>query len=837
VRLAPVFLGSLGRRRAATVLSFAAIVLGVALGMAVQAVNQAALAEFGRGLRTLAGAADLQVVGPRSGFDETLYARLAARPEVTQASPVLEVRTERIGSTETLHILGLDLFAVGAVTPALLTRPAEIAGQAERESRLTALAEDSLFLSAAAQTALAVQPGERLSVYAGSQPLELRVAGDLPGAAEDRRLAVMDIAAVQKHFTQFGRLTRIDLRLVEGLDVQAARTTLAPLLPAGVWLEVPQAAEGQASNLSRAYRVNLTLLAAMALVTGIFLVFSAQALSVVRRHTELAFLRAIGLVRRQLFVWLLAEGALVGLLGAVVGVGLGHGLAFGLLKLLGGDLGAGFFAGLSPTLRFDPWVSGMYVLLGVGAGVAGAWLPAREAAGIAPAQALKASDDSALSQRRGYPRLGLVLIAASLPLCALPPILELPIGGYLAIFGLLAGSILWLPILASGLAQVLPLWGPVPVRLAAARLRAAPGMAAVAATGVLASVALVVAMAIMVNSLRDSVDVWLGQILPADLYLRAGRAQSGGVLDEALQLRLADVPGVARVEFTRHDSLRLVPGQPPVALLARPVSPDGRELPLVGSARTVAEGETAIWISEALHDLQGWRPGDHVLLPLAGSEVPVRVAGIWRDYARQTGSLMLDLADYRRLTGDRSAQDAAIRLAPGADALNVAEALKAAGDSGALEVTAPGEIRAISLRIFDRSFAVTYVLEAAAVIIGLAGVAASFAALAAARRREFGLLRHLGLTRSQIGGLLALEGSLAAGVGILGGLTVGGAIAWILIEVVNRQSFHWSMDLSVPWLSLLVFAGTLAGLASLAAVLAGRQAMRQDAVLAVREDW
>jgi len=837
MRLAPVFLGSLGRRRAATLLSFAAIVLGVALGMAVHAVNQAALDEFGRGLRTLAGAADLQVLGPRTGFDEALYAHLATRPEVAQASPVLEVWTERLGTTDRLHILGLDPFAAAAVTPALLARPARSADRAESESRRAVLAEDSLFLSAAAQTALAVRPGERLRVYAGSQPLELRVAGDMPGAAEDRQLAVMDIAAVQRHFAQFGRLTRIDLKLVEGLDVQTARAALAPLLPAGVWLEVPETAEGQAANLSRAYRVNLGLLAVMGLVTGAFLVFSAQALSVVRRHTELAFLRAIGLRRRQLFVWLLAEGALVGLLGGVVGVALGHGVAFALLELLGGDLGAGFFAGLSPTLSFDPWTSGLYILLGVGAGVAGAWLPAREASRIAPAQALKSGGDSALSPRRGHPRLGLALMIASLPLCTLPPFLGLPIGGYLAIFGLLVGSLLWLPLLASGLGRVLPLWGPVPVRLAVARLRAVPGMGAVAAAGVLAGVALVVAMAIMVNSLRDSVEVWLDQILSADLYLRAGRTQSGGVLDEALQRRLADVPGVAHIEFTRHDSLRLVPGRPPVALLARPVSPDGHELPLVGSAQAVAEGETAIWISEALHDLQGWRPGDRVRLPLSGSEVPVRVAGVWRDYARQTGSLMLDLTDYRRLTGDRSVQDAAIWLAPGTDAFSLAEALKAAAGSGALEVTAPGEIRAISLRIFDRTFAVTYVLEAAAVVIGLAGVAASFAALAAARRREFGLLRHLGLTRGQIGGLLALEGSLVAGVGILGGLAVGGAIAWILIQVVNRQSFHWSMDLSIPWRSLLVFAGTLAVLASLSAVLAGRQAMRQDAVLAVREDW
>ncbi|MBP7446385.1 MAG: FtsX-like permease family protein, partial [Zoogloea sp.] len=149
----------------------------------------------------------------------------------------------------------------------------------------------------------------------------------------------------------------------------------------------------------------------------------------------------------------------------------------------------------------------------------------------------------------------------------------------------------------------------------------------------------------------------------------------------------------------------------------------------------------------------------------------------------------------------------------------------------------PGEIRAISLRIFDRSFAVTYLLEAVAVVIGLAGVAASFAALAAARRREFGMLRHLGLTRRQIGAMLAREGAVAAGVGVLGGMLVGGAIGLVLIEVVNRQSFHWSMDLHVPWLSLLLFGTGLVALAAVAAVLAGRQAMGQSAVLAVREDW
>ncbi len=832
MKLAPVFFGSLTRRRVATLFSFAAIVLGVALGMAVQAVHEAALVEFGHGLRTMSGETDLQVVGPRGGFTEEVFARLVALPEIEAASPIVEVEAKLAGRNESLQLMGLDAFALARTTPALLPKPASTS------DRFSLLAENHVFLSAVARGALGVKTGETIRLQSGTRILALQVAGDLPGVADDRRLAVMDIAAVQSQFSMLGRLTQIDLRLAQGIAPETARARLQAILPAGVIIQAPTETENQAANLSRAYRVNLTMLAAMALLTGGFLVFSAQALSVVRRRTEFAFLRAIGLSRRSLFAWLVAEGALVGLAGGVVGAALGHALAWGLLTAFGGDLGAGYFAGLRPRLQFQPEVTTLYVALGVAAGIAGAWLPAREAATVSPAQALKSGDEAALLGGHGHPVLGAAMLAASLAACRIPPLGGLPLGGYLSIACLLAGSVMLLPLIASMIARLLPERGPVPARLAAARLGAAPGHAVVAAAGVLTSVALAGAMAIMVASFRDSVDQWLTQVLPADLYLRTGSVHTGSLLDDALQRRIAAIPGIASVSFTRHDSLRLGEGKAPAALIARPVSADGNELPLVGKPRPPAyDDEPAIWVSEAMQDLHGWNPGQQVQLPLAGRPVAAHVAGVWRDYSRQTGAVLMDIADYRRLTGDRLANDAAIKVIPDVAARLVADRLLALEAPGVLQISYPGEIRAISLRIFDRTFAVTYLLEAVAVIIGLAGVAASFAALAAARRREFGMLRHLGLTRRQIGWMLAQEGALAAGVGVLVGLLAGGAIGLVLIEVVNRQSFHWSMDLAIPWRSLTLFASGLIALAALAAVLAGRQAMRQDAVLAVREDW
>ena len=828
--LAPVFLGSLVRRRMATLFSLLAIILGVALGMAVQAIHEAALNEFGRGVRVLAGTADLRLVGPASGFDETLLEQILRHPEIAVATPIVEVEAKLASHEQLLRILGVDIFTLARVAPRLLPQ------SHDKSDRFAPLAEDSIFLSSAAQEAYGVKIGEQLTVQDGSRSLKLRVAGDLPGVVDGQRLAVMDIAAAQLAFGRIGKLSRIDLIVASTSSPESLRDSLQATLPAGVLLETPEAASEQSGNLSRAYRVNLSMLAAIALLTGAFLVFSAQALSVVKRRSEFAFLRALGLERATLIRWLLAEGALIGLLGGIIGVALGYGLAWAALQLLGGDLGAGYFSGLQPQLEFKPALTALYVFLGLLAGLAGAALPALQAADISPAQALKSTGDALLMRSHLRPWAGLLALTLSLAVCFIPPLAGLPLGGYAAIAFLLAGSILLLPAAAHRLTQPLAEHGTsVAWRLAAARLVSAPGYAVVSAAGVLTSVALAVAMAIMVASFRESVDEWLSQLLPADLYLRAGRAQSSAYMGEDLQAAIARTPGIKHLAFTRHDQLRLGEGQAPVALIARPLPADGSVLPLVGKA--LLSTWPALWISEAMADQFGWQPGRIVSLPLGGVAREFHVNGVWRDYSRQTGALMIDLAVYRQMTGDLRVNDAAITVAEPSTTEQVANRLMALADDATLEVARPGEIRRISLHIFDRTFAVTYLLEAVAIVIGLAGVAASFASLAATRRKEFGMLRHLGVSRAQIGAMLALEGALVASIGVLGGLLAGAGIGLILIEVVNRQSFHWSMDLHVPWGALLLFASSLIALASLAAVMAGRQAMRQDAVLAVREDW
>lgn len=849
VALRRVFLASLLRRRLATALSLLAIALGVALGLAVQLIHAAALDEFGRGIRLLAGEADLQLVGAREGFDEAVFAVLAARPEVAVASPVLEIEARLPGRDDSLRILGVDLFRVLRVQPGLMPL-AESAGT--EDGRFAALQPDNIFLADEARMRLA-EPyraaddslqgpalvGDLLRVQSGVRSFELRLAGRVPGASGV--LGVMDIGAAQQRFDRIGVLSRVDLKLAKGVTPQAGVEALAPLLPPGLALRIPEAAAGEVGTLSRAYRVNLTMLAAIALLTGGFLVFSTQLLAVARRRREFALLRALGLERRELMRGLLSEGAAVGLIGGVFGVALGHLLAAGAFQLVGGDLGAGFFRGLRPELQFDAWLGLGYLLLGVLAGVAGTWLPARAAARVPPARALRAGEGerAGLPQSAARLRHAGALLTLALLACLLPPLGGIPVGGYAAVVFVLAGAVLALPALARA---VLPLLGRgrgVVWRLAHARLAATPGQAVVAGAGVIASVALAVSMAIMVSSFRVSVDEWLTQVLPADLYVRASSSAGSGYLDPQALAQIAAVPGVASVDTTRLVNLRLADDEPVFSVLARPARGNWG-LPLVSGSMTpeaVPDRLPPVWVSEAAADRHHLRPGSRFELPLGGRMEAFVVAGVWRDYARQHGAALIESSDYVRLTGDERVNDAALRVAPGTPPAAVAEAVRARFGAEHITVALPGEIRALSLEIFDRTFLITYLMEAVAVLIGLFGIATTFAALATTRQGEFGMLRHLGFTRAEIGRLIAVEGALTAGLGVLAGLIAGGAIAWVLIEIINRQSFHWSMDLAVPWGALALFAATLVVLAALVARLAARHAMQRSAVLAVKADW
>jgi putative ABC transport system permease protein len=825
------------------VLAIAAIAVGVAMGFAIHLINAAAFNEFSAAVKSLAGQADVQVAGREATFDESVYPRLATHENVAVASPVLEVDAAVAGAKGVLKVVGVDPFRAGFVEPGLVGMPAD-------GRQTDVLADDAIFLSPAAQAWLGARPGSVVMLRSGTRDIRLRVAGSVAARA-GQRLGIMDIGAAQWRFNLIGKLSRVDLKLRDGVSREAFERQLSSELerafPGRFRVAQPNDAQQQSrtSNMSRAYRVNLTVLALVALFTGAFLVFSTQALSVLRRRSQFALLRVLGLERRALLRQVLLEGASLGVLGSLIGIGAGYTLAAAALHFFGGDLGAGYFPGVRPQVAFSPLAACVYFALGLGVALLGCLMPALEAARARPAVALKSgSDETALARvSRLWPAI--VCLACAALFAFAPPVFELPLFGYFAIALLLVGGIALMPRLASTVFRVLdrrvqraPANRPV-LSLALARLANAPGQASIALGGVLASFSLMVAMGIMVASFRTSVDNWILHILPADLYVRSARAGNTGGLTPAQQDSLARLPGVERVAFLRTRPLSLEADRPDVTMVARDIDArePGKLLAIVGREAPVPAGARPVWVSEAMQDLYHVQVGGKLTLPLGGAPRAFFVAGVWRDYANQTGSLVVRLADYRALTGDTEVTDAALWAATGSSAGQLAQEIRKLPFGAGLALAQPGEIRAISLKIFDRSFAVTYLLEAIAIAIGLSGVAATFSAQTLARAKEFGMLRHVGVTRGQVLGILAFEGGFLTSLGVVCGFALGLVISLILVFVVNPQSFHWTMQLHLPWPLLSIVAAVLVAASVLTALASGRYALSGGPVRAVREDW
>lgn len=843
--------------------SVLAVAIGVALALAIHLVNASALGEFRQALATINGEAHAQIRPQGEALPEQTWAALFEPPirGLAAASPVVdtEIEIERapgIGSDtrdpssglpRRLRLIALDPFAAAAVTPGLLP---QAAADDQRGGSTSALFDpDAIFLSQAALDALRLRAGDPLAVRVGLDTVRLRVAGTVPGAPPGQRLAVMDLGTAQWRLGWLGRLSRIDLRLDEGADpAEVRRITTLRLPPQAVWT-TPDASEQRMSNVSRAYRVNLSVLALVALFTGAFLVFATMALSVVRQQGELALLGILGASRRARLGAVLAQGMVLGAAGAALGVAVGVALAAALLAAFGGDLGGGYFSGSRPRLSLSATTLAGFGALGLAVGLLGTLAPAWASARTPAARALRSgsAEDTLAGLARG--RTALALGLAGAVLLPLPPIADLPLPSYAAIALWLVGGVVCVPLLTRALGERLAgalgrwLWRIPPAWLATVRIAQSPGTVAAGLAGVVAAFALASAMAIMVSSFRVSVSDWLHAVLPADLYARAPAASQGAIAPE-LQARIAGTPGIVRAEFLRTVELSLDPSRPDVALLIRDLDPDRapQQLPLTGPMREAPTGTVPVWISEPMAERYRVGPGERLALPIGAASAvdppPFFVAGVWRDYARQHGAVAISTRDWLAAGGEPGASDVALWLADGvtAEAAIAAVTERAPALSG-LDWRSASEIRALSLRIFDRSFAVTYALEAIAILVGLFGVAAACAGETLVRAREFGMLRHLGVRRAQIAAQLAVESALAVSVAVVWGALVGAAIGLVLIERVNPQSFHWTMQVHWPIGLLTASAAMLVLAALVSALLASRSALGQGPLVAVRQDW
>ncbi|HEY6643825.1 FtsX-like permease family protein [Povalibacter sp.] len=828
-------LGPMRHAPGRTLLAVMAIALGVALGLAIYLINRVAADEVSLAARSLFGEADLAVEATGEGIDENLYPVIARLPGIAVASPVVQIEAKLVGERGALTVLGMDVFQSRRLQPAFA---GVTSGNPDDEPIDTS--KEPIFLSASAARSLGLQRGSPIRFQVGLEQLEFVVSGVLPQAALEERAAILDIAVAQWKFARLGSISRMNLRLAPGTGIEQALADIERVLPPGARVVSPGDAADEALSLSRAYRSNLTALALVALFTGGFFVYSTQSLATLRRRREFALLHALGVTRPGQLWLALIGGALIGVVGSVLGVLLGAVLAQFGLNALGADLGAGFFRGAIPQLELQFPEAAAFCLLGVVVAMAGTLQPALDAARIPTAQALKAADVAGDATRtHGILVAGLLSLAFLVLL--LPPIAGLPLPGYVSIALLIIGAVIAMPLILRSLLTHAPLLSAVPWEIAIAQLRGTARYATLSVSAIVVSFSLMVAMAIMVASFRNSLDAWTQRLLPADLYLRAGYVGQSSHFDAATVAILRDIESIERVGVSRFAEAQIAASGRTVTLIARDIEPQhaGRVLWLEQVASgSPPTGSVRVWLSEAVADDIRLAPGATFELFVGDRKVPAWIQGIWRDYEHARGAIIMERDAYLELTNDTAINTLWVWLKPGAREDDAQAQIRQRLPAGAVfDMSVPAEIRRLSLQVFDRTFAITYILELIAILIGLFGIAAGTSAQVLARRREFGVLRHIGLTRRQIAATLAIEGAGLGTLGVIAGLVTGGLVSLILIHVVNRQSFHWSMDLFVPVGLLAVLSAALIAAAALIAVGSGRQAMRGDAIAAVKEDW
>lgn len=847
-------------------LSVLGVALGVAVVVSVDLANASAQKAFGLSTEAVTGRTTHQIVGGASGLDEDLFRRLVVEAGIRPAAPVVEGAVElatepgaeeETGRRPTLRVLGVDPFSERPFRPylrglgrdrgidvgAFLTRPGAVV-----VSRDTA-------------ADLGVEIGDSLSLDNGSQVRSVEIVGFVEPGQTTRRealdaLLIADIATAQELLGRLGTLSRIDLLVPRGEKGEAMLRRVGEILSTDARV-LPAAARSQATEeMTRAFRLNLQALALLALICGMFLIYNTMTFSVVQRRKLLGTFRTLGVTRGQVLKMILGEAVAVGAAGTALGLLAGYVLGTRLVEQVTTTINDLYFAVQVRELALDPWSLTKGFALGLGATVLAALAPALEAV-QAPPRAAQLRSGLEARARRGVPRAAWAGVVLGIAGAAVLLSVEGIVSSFGALFAILMGLALLTPgvtvalmrLASPVLGRLLGLLG----RMAARGVVASLSRTAVALAALTIAVSVTVGVGVMIGSFRGTVATWLESALQADLYVSPAEPTPGfgsAHLDKALQRRIGSLPGVARASSVRRRELETVVGEPHEGVagegaevrITRLLALDMDERSYPGIPLTQGQpdrvwpafqAQEAVLVSEVLAYRRELAPGDEVTLPTDRGPRTFPVVGVYTDYASDRGLVLISRATYDRYWDDPAISAISAFLAPGADAAEVADRIRGLGG---LNVQPNRALKERSLELFDRTFLITDVLRLLAGLVAFIGVLSALMALQLERARELGVLRAIGLTPRQVWRLVTTQTGLMGLVAGLLSLPMGLVMAVVMIYVINRRSFGWSISMEIAP-EVLVQAVLLA---LAAAVLAGLypawKMARTSPAVALREE-
>jgi putative ABC transport system permease protein len=808
------------RESVRTICTLLGIAVGVAVVVAIALSNQSALRAFRESVDAVAGRANYQIVSD-AAIDENLLLSLQPLwPRGLRFAPVIDVDAIAHPWQTPVRLLAVDLLSdvhfrdyryaeIETGSPAGTGRGP---GEGSPLAYLPLFSEDAAIVPGSFAREHHLRLGSPLTLNVAGVERTLTVRGILeargPATAFNGAIVIADIAAAQAAFGMTGRLTRVDLIVPEGLERDVAR-----LLPPNARLERPSRRNERVENMLRAFRVNLFALAGVALLVGMFLVYNTVLISILRRRKDVGVLKTLGASPRQIFAAFLGEGLVFGAAGSLLGIALGRALAWAILRLIGRTVNALYVTSAPEAIALTPAIVLTGIAVGTLLSLLSAVQPSLEASQVRPELLIR----TGLQQRIPHARAArLALVAAVLFACAaaasrIPSWRGIAVGGYAAVLFVVAGFSALAPIVVTAIAALLrapfrTAFGIVG-QLASASIPASLRRTSIASAALSLATGMMVAVALMVGSFRETVRVWVAQTVSSDLWLRPAKGLSNAqaaLFPPSIGDELAHVPFVAAIDRVRgHD---VAYGDALVAVGSGDFDVAARygELPMIAprssrQALQEAIAKRGVVVSEAFALKYGKSAGDAVVLPVAQGVATFPITGVYRDYSNDRGVVVMDRALYVRSFADNAINTIVIYLKPGVSREDARRRLEAQfGPRYHAFAVTNGEIRAEVMKIFDQTFLVTYALLAVAVVVAVLGIINTLAALILERTREMALLRVLGMTAAEVRRLIVLESSLLGLTSTVAGLAMGYVLSWILIFVINKQSFGWTIEFHTP---------------------------------------
>ncbi|MCI0714058.1 MAG: ABC transporter permease [Chloroflexi bacterium] len=831
------------RRATQSILLVIGVMIGVAMVVAIDIANNSASAAFELSTESITGRATHEIVGGPKGFDESIYTHIRTEIGWEAAAPIVQdymIAPEL--DHQPLLLLGVDPFAERPFRDYIATSGniefiTGDSGTIEALGRLL-VQPNTVLMSNQLAERYGIQPNDSITLQYGADVREVTVVGLIESDDDLTREAlrgtlIVDIATAQELLNMEGRLSRIDL--IIDRDTQAGEVAfraIEDILPTGVLLQKSEARSQALVSLTDTFTLNLTAMSLLALVVGMFLVYNTVMFSVVQRRPVIGTLRSVGVTRRQIFVLVLTEAAILSTVGAIFGLGLGIILGQLTVNLVTQTINDAFFTVTVRTIQVTPLTLLKGIVVGVGAAVVAALLPSYEATFTPPVSSIRRSEiEERTHAALPYITAGGLVLAMAGGLMLIPRQLVLNFGG---IFGIIVGLAL-LTMMTT--VVTMRLVRPVTGRLGGMLGRMAPqsitrnlSRTSVAIAALMVAVSVIVGVTVMVGSLRITVEQWLADTLRADIFISVPNLTAGQFatpLDPQVINDVESVDGIERVIYVRSIYTRTPDNETPLLLNAimSDISQGNRSFvysvdrPKKEIIDQVINGNGLIMTENFANnrDIE-WR--DDLTLTLMTDSGPVEfpVLGIYQDFTTTQGGVAIGLKQYRQLWNDDSISSLAAYVTDDADIDTVVQDVQEKLSGYELLVQSNAQIRTAAMEVFDRTFAITGALNLLATVVAFIGILSALMALQLERRKEIGIMRSNGLTRGQLFRLTLWEtGLMGATAGTLA-LPVGLVLAFILIYVINLRSFGWTMEIAlrpeffIQAFAVAVGAALLAGL-------------------------